>query len=758
MKKQLKLLCFLIISFLVMTPFSSLYKANAVTLTIDDFEKYSVGQNLSSKFSLWTSSNATADFSIVEGGWGNNTKSAKLTTTDTLDTGWMTFFYTTDNDKRDWSGADGVSFNFKSVDNKSLSMYFAIVDKQNENWSAGQSIKYFLKHTGSDIYETKQGSAGGIIFPANFDGEVIIPFNSFYIPDWATPVNGILDLDVVSAMNIGFSPVNMKGQSMYIDDIKLYNADSAISSLELFSQEKVYIPTKLTEYAQVIPHAYNSLGIEVDNPQINWSITPSDSNIILSDGVVTVKPGAISGDYVVKGTLESDSSIFCEKTITITSDMSDLTSSIYDRIENRGLPSLHMAWNDIDDGSVPRNSYENIGKHDLVWNGAYFYRLEWQKVNGYEGLSSTINPSSITTALNRRASMLQANPNLIMLYSLEWIEMSLNYLPADSPWWLLNSDGQKIKGWGEGGYQAYLMDVNNRSYREMIAAKAKALVETGVLDGIFIDCWKEDPAYIDLIKLVREAIGEDMLLMVNPNMFEVPQTAPYINGLFMESYLSTTEADWQQITNTLTWAEKNLRSPQVVCLEVWADTLRSNPAEMHKMRATTALSMTRSDGFCLFADQNSLPVGDHLHNFYDFWNKSLGKATAEGFERADLAWQREFDNGTAVYNPIGNSAVTITFPDERRSVTTGKISKTHTLATYDGDIFLPYTGSTLGDINGDVKVTTVDALMILQAASGRKVITDNQILAADINKDGEVTAVDALKVLQFASGRITKFD
>ena len=64
---------------------------------------------------------------------------------------------------------------------------------------------------------------------------------------------------------------------------------------------------------------------------------------------------------------------------------------------------------------------------------------------------------------------------------------------------------------------------------------------------------------------------------------------------------------------------------------------------------------------------------------------------------------------------------------------------------------------TKGDISGDGKVTTVDALMALQAASGRKILNNIQVYEADVNNDGKVTTVDALKILQFASGRITSF-
>ncbi len=59
-----------------------------------------------------------------------------------------------------------------------------------------------------------------------------------------------------------------------------------------------------------------------------------------------------------------------------------------------------------------------------------------------------------------------------------------------------------------------------------------------------------------------------------------------------------------------------------------------------------------------------------------------------------------------------------------------------------------------GDINGDEKVTAVDAMLIAQLASGRR--TDEVMYSkADINGDGKVTAVDAMLVARYASGRIS---
>lgn len=58
----------------------------------------------------------------------------------------------------------------------------------------------------------------------------------------------------------------------------------------------------------------------------------------------------------------------------------------------------------------------------------------------------------------------------------------------------------------------------------------------------------------------------------------------------------------------------------------------------------------------------------------------------------------------------------------------------------------------LGDVNGDGKITAVDARWTLQAASGVRTLTADQQIAANVNGDDRITAVDARWILQAASG------
>ena len=106
------------------------------------------------------------------------------------------------------------------------------------------------------------------------------------------------------------------------------------------------------------------------------------------------------------------------------------------------------------------------------------------------------------------------------------------------------------------------------------------------------------------------------------------------------------------------------------------------------MRATTTLSLVLSDGYCLFSDPNHLPTPDHLHNWYPFWERGLGKAQAPGVTRPDGSMSRDFTHGTAAYNPMGNKKVTITFDESRTSRATGRRAPKHILDASDGDVFL----------------------------------------------------------------------
>lgn len=212
-----------------------------------------------------------------------------------------------------------------------------------------------------------------------------------------------------------------------------------------------------------------------------------------------------------------------------------------------------------------------------------------------------------------------ANPNLVLIAEIRYRDAHTSYLPERHKWWLRDEKEQTVPGWDEGGF--FCLDFHNPEFRSQVARQAKAAVESGAVDGVMLDWWSDDAGRLGLIQEVRAAIGDKALILANANDRQTPQTAPYINGYFMECYKSRTAKDWHEIADTLAWAEVHLRGPRINCLETWFHKSRD---DLNLMRATTTLALTHSDGYCLFSDPNPLPTPDHLHNWYSFGN-GVGK-------------------------------------------------------------------------------------------------------------------------------------
>lgn len=349
------------------------------------------------------------------------------------------------------------------------------------------------------------------------------------------------------------------------------------------------------------------------------------------------------------------------------------------RIADRTFPSVFQAWNPAD--NLREDRLVTAARHDLIFHGAGFFGLQWN--NASEGLATGFTAESIHLARAKRRDLLKLNPNVILIMEVRYRDAWRTFLPDGHKWWRRDKNGQVVAGWEEGKFMQ--LDFSNPEYREQVATQAQAAVATGVVDGVMLDWWQDDDDRVALVRLVRERIGEKALILVNANDRTTPKTAAWVNGYFMECYRSRTAEDWARIARTLAWAEKNLRAPRVNCLETWYHKSRGDES---LMRATTALSLALSDGYCLFSDPNELPTPDHLHNWYPFWERRLGRPVAAGETRKDGCIAREFDRGTVVYNPMGNASVTAAFDTPRTSAATGKRARSHTVAGCDGDFFL----------------------------------------------------------------------
>lgn len=124
---------------------------------------------------------------------------------------------------KDWSGQDGISFWFKNTAAKAIRIELYFETK------VGSETKRFTT-VGGKLYAVADGSetaeelavAGDSRFEvkAGFTGVIRVPFSSF--TDWTAELN----MSNITALAIGFSTADNKGDVVYVDTVRLYkNSD-----------------------------------------------------------------------------------------------------------------------------------------------------------------------------------------------------------------------------------------------------------------------------------------------------------------------------------------------------------------------------------------------------------------------------------------------------------------------------------------------------------------------------------------------------
>ena len=466
-----------------------------------------------------------------------------------------------------------------------------------------------------------------------------------------------------------------------------------------------------------------------------------------------------------------------------------------DRVDDRRYPSVFQPWNDISN-RPSLSPQERIASHDLLISGAWDRKMTsgaWGvEIYFQDTDQGVVLMGGVEQALQQREELLAMNPNLIFVNgSVHMRDSHVNKLfPKDSPYWIRDATGTPVEGWPG----TFLLDFTHPAVQDIIVSQALAVSRCGVFDGIFLDWWSEDRPVLDgyrsnaaeqrardvIIRRIREAVGEDFLILVNVNRSKPHRAAPYINGLFMETVRDSARGYTYQglsgIESTMIWAENTLREPQIVCLEGWSiatqtpdptlnyyttrlvDTKPDTPANLRWMRLFTTLSLTHSDGYVRFYSgyfydnpeertyrygfwdaETGQPIGEpQEHYWFDFWDVDLGAPVGEIAERygnRQGLFIREFDNGWAVYNRSG-APQALQLPEQATGVESGLRNILHILPDLDGEIYLKRTTNTY-DINEDGIVNILDLVTVAHGFGGN---------APDVNGDGTVNVLDLVVV------------
>ena len=248
---------------------------------------------------------------------------------------------------------------------------------------------------------------------------------------------------------------------------------------------------------------------------------------------------------------------------------------------------------------------------------------------------------------------------------------------------------------------------------------------TKTMDGILFDWWHDDHEFAsgfskskvkqsrkNIVKEVRNELGDDFLIMGNTNWRKDSGTHDTINGVFMELNKKNLSIGYscdqiKNIEDIIKFHDQNLQEPRIIAVNPWRisktpskeiiDKLelekfgkkidnktykkffknlsrdkywkfhyRSSPENIKFAKLFTAMAMViPENGYILYGDNNPNPNHDHYHDFYEFYNTNLGKEISKGMEITKGLGFKMYEKGVIVYNRT-KFKYTIKFKDEKK--------------------------------------------------------------------------------------------
>ena len=449
--------------------------------------------------------------------------------------------------------------------------------------------------------------------------------------------------------------------------------------------------------------------------------------------------------------------------------------TITNRMENRSFPSVFQAF----DGPIlnkPELGTEfqvSPSQFEAEFEGAFKeYREEYRAyydlvitgdehhVFRFAGLDTSTSErpeirilGDLDRAQQIRDQFMAINPNMLFLVGAPLLYFGKDDRPKDWPHWIRDAEGNRVY---ELGWNAAMIDFTHPGAQDWIVEYAITQARCGLFDGIIFDWYKEDgsmlpeelrskraqiDALLSILRRVREYAGDDFLILVNPNREKIPISAPYVNGLFMETLRdggnrsdSYSREGLLGVEDTLRWAEENLREPQVNCLEGWGNPNQPPDSSTNRrfMRIFTVMSLVFSNGYVVW--NNGL---DHSNYWYNFYDADLGRPIGKKgqlYENQDGLFIREFTNGWAVYNRSGKEQI-VKLPVKSSGVESGITAIEHTIPDLDGEMYLKTEIDV--DVNGDGVVNIQDLVIVANAFGEAE---------PDLNGDGVVNIQDLVIV------------
>jgi len=216
-------------------------------------------------------------------------------------------YQTLPSSNRNWSGAAGVQFWIKNPNPTEILITFNFKELFSEYWAVADHGIYYLS-TQQGIFQQQDILYNNLPIPAYFEGFLIIPFESFSVPEWNTAIsNGVMDLDKIDSYAFGIRVDNITPFSIYIDDIIILG-ETDFTELKITGPERILIPSSGELIETFSAAIRNQVDQIEDEDQIQWSIQKQAPEFVTltPGGKLSIPAGTESGIVLLSAAYKTD--------------------------------------------------------------------------------------------------------------------------------------------------------------------------------------------------------------------------------------------------------------------------------------------------------------------------------------------------------------------------------------------------------------------------------------------------------------------
>ncbi len=273
--------------------FSGFITRVMTTLYLDNFESYVTTQVAKRAYAVWEDG-AQLEISLDEKSGENNSRGMRI---DILGPNKMdgsktgSVFHSLPLLQRNWTGASGIRFWVKNTDKSDLWLTLNFKEAYNEYWAIRHGAEYLLEADGKPLFQ-EECFYGNIRIPAEFTGKVIVPIESFSVPEWNTARGDeILQLNDIESYALGITLDDKYPLTFYIDTFEVFISSEPFTFIQGVRQIQIPDSGQLNEFYKIKTTGKNEY---VNGSSVTWMVESALNTLVRieEDGSLIIPSGS----------------------------------------------------------------------------------------------------------------------------------------------------------------------------------------------------------------------------------------------------------------------------------------------------------------------------------------------------------------------------------------------------------------------------------------------------------------------------------